>query len=326
MPDNLQSGTLPVRVSRKTVEAADIVSCEFVAPHGEYLPPFSAGSHIDVHLPNGHVRQYSLCNSPSERHRYQICVQRVASGAGGSIAMHDLVVEGDRLTISPPRNHFPLASPSGRSILLAGGIGITPIISMAEHLHGGGSDFELVYCARSRAQTAFYERLRRAPFADKVRFYTGDSGDARLSRLDLDAFFSGRPRESHVYICGSPRFVDAALNASRGAGWDAAALHHECFGPLSPAQDQRTFEVQIASTGKIIAVPSGKSISQALAESGLQAPTSCGQGICGTCLTGVLEGKVDHRDYVLSEEERARHDQMALCCSRAHSARLVLDL
>ncbi|MEP7283899.1 MAG: PDR/VanB family oxidoreductase [Rubrivivax sp.] len=317
--------TLAVRVSRRTLEAEGICSFELTREDGAPLPAFSAGSHIDVQLPGGLTRQYSLCNDSQESHRYLIGVLRDPATRGGSAAMHDAVHEGDTLQISPPKNHFALAHDARRNLLLAGGIGVTPILCMAERLARTGADFEMHYCTRSPARTAFHDRIRAAAFADRVQFHF-DDGEA-AQKLDLTALLQ-RPADGlHLYVCGPKGFMDAVLSRARSVGWPEARLHYEFFGAEVAASDTDAgFEVQLASSGRVVAVPKGRSVVQALADVGVIVPTSCEQGVCGTCLTRVLDGECEHKDLYLTPEEQAAHDQFLPCCSRARSARLVLDL
>ncbi len=317
--------SLQVRVARKAVEALDICSFELVAVDGRPLPPFAAGSHVDVQLPGGLTRPYSLANDPTESHRYLIAVLRDAASRGGSAAMHDAVHEGDTLTISAPKNHFPLAHDATRHLLLAGGIGVTPILCMAERLAVTGADFEMHYCTRSRARTAFHERLRASAFADRVHFHF-DDGDA-AQRLDLAALLAAPAPGTHLYVCGPKGFMDAVLGRARAGGWPEANLHVEYFGAEVASHDaDAPFEVQLASSGRVVVVPRERTVVQALADAGVEVPTSCEQGVCGTCLTRVLSGVPDHRDLYLTPEEQAANDQFTPCCSRAKSPRLVLDL
>jgi vanillate O-demethylase ferredoxin subunit len=314
-----------VRVARKAVEAEGICSFELSALDGGPLPAFSAGSHVDVQLPGGLTRQYSLCNDAAETHRYLISVLRDPASRGGSAAMHDRVNEGDVLQISAPKNHFALAHDAQRHLLLAGGIGVTPILCMAERLSRTGAAFAMHYCTRSRARTAFQERIVASALADHVRFHF-DDGDA-AQKLDL-ATLLGSPRAGeHVYVCGPQGFMDAVLSTARAAGWPEAQLHYEFFGAqLAPSGSEAGFEVQLASSGRIVAVPADRTVVQALAEAGVVVPTSCEQGVCGTCLTRVLAGECEHKDLYLTPEEQDANDQFLPCCSRAKSARLVLDL
>jgi vanillate O-demethylase ferredoxin subunit len=317
--------TIPVRVARKATEAEDIATFELVAADGSALPPFAAGAHIDVQLPGGPTRQYSLCNDPAESHRYLIGVLRDPASRGGSAAMHERVHEGDVLHISTPKNHFPLAHGAVRSVLLAGGIGITPILCMAERLAVAGADFTLHYATRSPARTAFRQRIAGSSFAARVHFHFDDGDDAQ--RLDIGAAV-GRPAAgTHLYVCGPKGFMDAALGAARAAGWPEGRLHYEFFSAeVAPGPDDGAFEVQLASSGRVIPVAKDQTVVAALAAAGVEVPTSCEQGVCGTCLTRVLEGEPEHKDLYLTAEEQAANDQFLPCCSRARSARLLLDL
>jgi vanillate O-demethylase ferredoxin subunit len=315
---------LHVLVTRKTVEAQGICSFDLVAADGSALPAFDAGAHIDVHLGDGLVRQYSLCNNPSERHRYRLAVLLERASRGGSVAMHALT-EGQPLTISTPRNHFRLASGARRHLLLAGGIGITPILSMAEHLAAQGAEFDLHYCTRSTDRTAFAQHLQDSPFAGKVRFHHSEASTAR--KLDPAAVVAAPGPQDHLYVCGPGGFIEAVLAAARAAGWAGDHLHREFFAasPADAAQDG-AFEIVVASTGAAIRVAPRQTAIEALATAGIQVPMSCEQGVCGTCLTRVLEGTPDHRDVYLTDQEHARGDCFTPCCSRAKSPRLVLDL
>ena len=316
---------LTVRVLRKTTEALDIASFELTAEDGRPLPPFGAGSHIDVQLPGGLTRQYSLCNDPQETHRYLIAVLRDPASRGGSAAMHDAVAVGQLLQISPPKNHFALVHAAPRSLLLAGGIGITPLLCMAERLSRAGAGFELHYCSRSRERTAFAGRIEASAFAASAHFHVDDG--AAGQRLDLPGLL-GTPRaDVHVYVCGPKGFMDAVLGTARAAGWPKAQLHFEFFGAeAAPSTGDQAFEVQLASSGRVVAVAAGQTVVQALADAGIELMTSCGQGVCGTCLTRVLAGEPEHRDLYLTPEEQAANDQFLPCCSRARSDRLVLDI
>ena len=316
---------MQVRVAHKRSEAEDICSLELVALDGAALPAFTAGAHIDVHLPNGLQRQYSLCNAPGETQRYVICVLRDAASRGGSAAVHDQVNEGSVLTISTPRNLFPLAEQAPHHLLLAGGIGITPMLAMAEHLAGTRQSFTLHHCNRSRARTAFVERLAASPFSGQVQHHF-DDGDA-AQKLDIAATLQSAPAGTHLYVCGPQGFMDAVLSAGRAAGWPEERLHREYFGAAPTAKaDDGSFELEIASTGKVIKVLPDQTALEALHAGGIDIPMSCEQGVCGTCLTRVKDGTPDHRDQYLLPEEQAANDQFLPCCSRSKSARLVLDL
>lgn len=317
--------TLQVRVARKAIEAQDIVTLELVAVDGAALPAFSAGSHIDVQLPNGITRQYSLCNDPQETHRYQIGVLRDAASRGGSTAVHDRVQEGDVLTISAPRNHFGLAHEAKKHLLLAGGIGVTPILCMAERLANTGADFALHYATRAPERTAFRQRIAASPFASRVQFHY-DNGDA-AQKLDLQTLLGQPQAGTHLYVCGPKGFMDAVLNTARAAGWPEAQIHYEFFGAeVAKSDSDASFEIKLASSGRIVMVPKDQTVVQALAAAGVDIMISCEQGVCGTCLTRVLEGVPDHKDSYLTPEEQAANDQFTPCCSRSKTPQLVLDL
>ncbi len=320
-----KASTLQVRVARRHVEALDICSFELVAVNGAALPPFSAGAHIDVHLPNGLTRQYSLCNDPQETQRYLIGVLRDPRSRGGSLSLHEHVQEGDILNIGAPKNHFPLTAQAGHSLLLGGGIGITPMLAMAETLVREGADFALHYCTRSADRTAFTTRIAASAFASQVQFHFDDGAD--LQRLALEQTLVHPQATAHLYVCGPTGFMDAVLAQARASGWDEAQLHYEFFsGQVVSEETDASFEVEIASSGQRIKVPKGVAVTTALAAAGVEIITACEQGVCGTCLTRVLAGTPDHRDSYLTPQEHAANDQFMPCCSRARSATLILDI
>ncbi len=326
------AGALTVRVQKKTREAEDIASFELVRADGGTLPAFSAGSHVDVHVPGaeGLVRQYSLCNNPSNAgsapasNRYRIAVLRDAASRGGSAGMHDAVQEGDVLEISEPRNHFPLHD-APRSLLLAGGIGVTPLLCMAQRLATTGADFEMHYCTRSEARTAFHAEINAAPFADRVRFHFDDG--AAGQKLDLAALIATPDAGTQIYVCGPKGFIDHVVATAKSRGWPDAQVHLEYFGaaPQDHSADS-AFDVKIASSGLTYRVPEGKSVVEALLAEGVEVMVSCEQGVCGTCITRVLGGVPDHRDLYFTDEEKAANDQFTPCCSRSKTPLLVLDL
>jgi vanillate O-demethylase ferredoxin subunit len=314
---------LKLKLVARHAETPLITAFEFADPAGKPLPAFSAGSHIDVRLPSGIRRQYSLCNDPLETHRYQVAVLREAQSRGGSREMHDALKVGDVIEASFPRNHFQLVHGAAHSVLIAGGIGITPLLCMAERLANSGSSFELHYCAQDEESAAFRDRLASSPFAGRVHFHYSKSG----SRLDLAALMAGQTLEAHIYTCGPPRLIDAVIEAARQAGLPAGNVHREYFEAAQQnASDNRPFDIRIASTGEIVHVPKDQTITSVLEDHGIDVPMSCSQGLCGTCITRVIEGEIDHRDVIFSQEERDRNDQMTLCCSRASGEILVLDL
>lgn len=321
----MTAALIRVRVAARQDEALDICSLDLVPVDGSALPGFSAGAHIDVHLPGGLVRQYSLCNPPGETHRYRIAVLRDAASRGGSATVHDQLQVGTVLDIGTPRNLFELAPSAPHHLLLAGGIGITPLLAMAEQLAAQGGGFTLHHATRSRERTPFVAQLASAPYADRVHHHF-DDGPA-MQKLDLAATLRSAPAGSHLYVCGPTGFMEAVLAEGRAQGWDEARLHREYFAaaPTGTAGDGG-FELELASSGRVIPVAADQTALAALLAAGLDIPMSCEQGVCGTCLTGVKSGVPDHRDQYLTPEERAANNQFLPCCSRASSARLVLDL
>ena len=312
-----------VVVSRNN-EAQGICTYELASTDGSALPAFSAGSHIDVHLPGGLIRQYSLCNHPDEQHRYLIGVLKDPASRGGSQSLHEQINSGDCLRISEPRNLFPLAHEARRSLLFAGGIGITPILCMAERLAHNGADFELHYCARSGERAAFVERLRNSSFADRVFMHFDEQPETAMNAAQVLA--NPQPG-THLYVCGRGGFMQHVLDSARGQDWQEHALHREYFAaaPVDSSNDG-SFSVKVGSTGQVFDIPADKTVVQVLESHGIDIPMSCEQGVCGTCLTRVLEGVPDHRDMFLTEEEQACNDQFTPCCSRSKSPMLVLDI
>jgi vanillate O-demethylase ferredoxin subunit len=320
-----ESARLSVQIVAKRNEATDICTFELADPLGNPLPSFSAGSHVDVYIGDGLMRQYSLCNDPRDTNRYLIGVLRVGDSRGGSAAMHEQVREGDVLEISEPRNHFQLAHGAKRSLLIAGGIGITPILCMAERLANIDAEFELHYCTRSEKRTAFRDRIRASSFANRVQFHFDDG--PLQQKFDAQGVIAAAPRNTHLYVCGPKGFMDHVLATAKGAGWPEERVHREYFASgMQASANNVEFEVRLASTGKVYRIPKDQTVVTALAAYGIDIPTSCGQGVCGTCLTRVLDGDPDHRDLYQTDVERARNDQFTPCCSRARSPVLVLDL
>lgn len=319
----MSAHTFDVRVRSRTVAAIDIVMLELV-PAESALPPFTAGAHIDLHLPNGLIRQYSLLNDPVEDHRYVIAVQRDRDSRGGSSHVHEALHEGATVRISAPRNHFPLTEDAPHVVLVGGGIGVTPLLSMAARLAALGRSWELVYCARTRDHAAARDTL--AGYGGRVRFNFDQEPGGSI--LDLAALVAGAPAGTHFYCCGPTPMLgafEAAMQARPGFG------HVEYFSPKAPdpAATQavdHAFDVQLARTGTTIHVAADRSILDTLIEEGFDLPYSCQEGVCGSCETAVLEGAVEHRDFVLSDAEKAASKSMMVCCSRARGARLVLDL
>jgi vanillate O-demethylase ferredoxin subunit len=321
----MSASNLTFRVARKEAEAVYICAFELVDFEGCTLPLFSAGSHIEVHLCDKLTRQCSLCNNPAENHRYLIGVLLGPASRGGSRTMREIVNSSHVLQISAPKNHFPFAHAARRCVLLAGGIGITPVLCMLERLAYLGGDFELHYCIRSRERTAFHERITASSFGDRSRSHFDDGPVAQ--RLNISGLLAYPERGVHLYVCGPRGFMDAVLGRARAIGWPGKQLHYEFFtGDVVHSADYASFEVKLASSVEVVDIPADKSVVEALAEAGIEIPTSCEQGVCGTCLTRDLVGDLDHRDMILTPEERAANDQFTPCCPRSKSPLLVLDL
>lgn len=316
---------LTLKVAKITTEAEDIKSFELINPAGGSLPAFEPGAHVDVNAPGGIPRQYSLSNDPAETDRYVIGVLREPAGRGGSAAMHDKVSEGDTLEITSPINNFPLSSVAKKHLLIAGGIGITPMLAMARYLERTGANWEMHYCTRTAEKTAFRDLLSAPPFADKVTFHH-DGGDPAKG-VDLKALLGRHEDGVHVYCCGPGGLMNAVQ--ANTEHWPSGTAHFEFFsvdGDTGPREDDESFEVEVASTGKVYVIPADKSIIDVLNDDGLNIPFMCSEGICGTCITDVLEGEPDHRDMVLDDDEKESGELITVCCSRAKSKRLKLDI
>jgi vanillate O-demethylase ferredoxin subunit len=318
-------GELSARVRTVRDEAQDVRSFELVSADGRPLPSYAAGSHIDVHVAPGIVRQYSLCGDPADARCYQIAVKREPASRGGSQRMHEGVREGDTLAISAPRNNFALASEARHHLLVAGGIGITPLLSMARELARTGAEYSLVYFSRSIAHTAFHAFLSTAEFRGRVSFHY--ALEPEQVRAYLRKLLWSRPPDGHLYLCGPRPFMDL-VETTAAPTWPPSAVHLEYFAadPASLAGPKDSFIVKLARHGGEFRIDEGRTIIEVLAEHGVTVDTSCEQGVCGTCLTGVLEGEPDHRDVFLTDAEKRSNDRMTVCVSRAKSARLVLDL
>ena len=305
----------PRRVTRAERIAEDVHLFELRDAAGGELPAFSAGSHVTLRVPNGLLRKYSLCNDPAEPDRYVIAVKREVFGRGGSESLiRDLAV-GSEIAVSAPVNNFALAKSAAGHLFVAGGIGITPIMAMIRHLAANGGRFSLYYCTRSPAATAFRDAL--AAFGRQVVLHH-DGGD--LARA-LDLWSILEKPKGQLYCCG-PRGLMQAVRDMTGH-WSPAAVHFESFVDAAPRPDDKPFTVRLARSGETIEVPVGTTILAALRARGLDVPSSCESGTCGTCRTRLIAGEADHRDLVLADDERATN--IMLCVSRAHSDELVID-
>ncbi|MBN8875427.1 MAG: oxidoreductase [Rhodospirillales bacterium] len=319
----MSDAVLDVQIVRRQVQADGIIVLELVAADGGALPRFEPGAHVDVLVGPDLVRQYSLCSDPARTDRYRLGILLDPASRGGSAAIHAGFREGDRIRIGVPRNNFPLAAGNATSVLLGGGIGITPLLAMAHHLDAAGRPFALHYCARSRGKAAFLEELAAAPYARHVTLHFDD--EAAAQRLDPARDLPDPAGGAHLYICGPTGFMDWLIAAARTRGYPEDRIHREYFGAEVDLSGD-AFEVVLAGSGRTVPVAAGQSIVAALKAVGVQVAVSCEEGVCGTCICTVLEGVPDHRDSYLTEEEHAANDQMALCCSRAKTPKLVLDL
>lgn len=310
---------LRVRIQSVSWEAPNILSYELRSLESCELPPFTAGAHIDITLPNGLVRSYSLVNPQSERHRYVIAVQKDRASRGGSKWLHENFRAGDILTVNGPRNNFALDETAEKSIFIAGGIGITPILSMVERLCALGRDWELIYCSRKRSDTAFLDSLEKKP---QVRFNFDNEPGGKM--LDITAVLRAVPANGHLYCCGPLPMLDAFEQAAKHLPRDR--VHVEYFTAKEAPALEGGFTVVLAKSGQEFTVPPKKTILDTLLENGLTIPYSCKEGVCGTCETKVLEGVPDHRDLILTEKEHASNMTMMICCSGSKSRKLILDL
>ena len=307
-----------LRVARASKIADDIFEFELRDPDGAKLPPFTAGSHIDVRTPCGEARKYSLSNDPAETDRYVIAVKRDAAGRGGSISMCDSLQEGGTLEAGEPKNEFALVKSFGGYTLIAGGIGITPIMSMARQLLNDGTPFKLYYLTRNRASTAYADELSQQPFKGKVVLHH-DDGDADKA-LDLWPVLE-KPK-GHIYCCGPRGLMDAVRDMS--GHWSQQAVHFEAFTDGHSAKPEDVpFTVKIASSGETLEVPVGQPILDVLRKAGHNVPYSCASGSCGSCKTRLVSGDVDHRDWVLQENEKVSF--IMVCVSRGRGE-VVVDL
>lgn len=313
------SETSWVRVRAARWEAEGVASYELVPTDGGTLAAWTPGAHIDVHLPSGTIRQYSLCGDPADLSSYRIGVLELPYGRGGSVEVHRELRPGVRIRISAPRSNFALVD-AARYLFVAGGIGITPLLPMIRQVHRAGVPWELVYGARTAEHFAFTAELR--DYGDRVRLVAQDvDGLPDLPRL-VDAADG-----AEVFCCGPAALLDAltAEMARRDAG---ERLHIERFVPVPTGTSSAAdgFEVELARSGQVVEVGAGVSVLDAVRAAGVDAPSSCEMGICGTCETKVLSGVVDHRDELLTDAEKAQGAVMMICVSRAHCPRLVLDL
>ncbi|MBC3194898.1 oxidoreductase [Pseudonocardia sp. C8] len=312
------SGELELVISEKSVPAHGVVGLTLESPDRGILPEWSAGAHIDVLLPGGVVRQYSLCGEPGDRTRWQIAVLRVPDGRGGSAVVHDELAVGDRLQVRGPRNNFQLIA-ADEYVFVAGGIGITPFLPMLADVASRGAAWKIMYGGRTRASMAFREELR-ARYGEHVQLHPQDE----CGMLDLDSIFEKIPSGAAVYCCGPEALI--AATEERAADRRDVVLRTERFSALAAEGEHGEFEVECTQSGVTLTVPPGRSILDVAEEAGIAAFSSCREGTCGSCETPVLSGTVEHHDVILTDDERAANDRMMICVSRATGDRLVIDL
>ncbi len=315
---------MTLRITQIVFEAENILRYVLTDPAELPLSPFSAGAHIDLHLPGGLVRPYSLCSDPTDRSRYDVAVLRDEKGRGGSKAVHDTLRAGALITVSTPRNQFPLVDAATRHLLLAGGIGVTPMIAMILELERLGQPYEMHYCTRAPEVTAFRDFL--APRIQNGSVIIHHDGGDPAQGLDIGALLKDPQAGTHLYYCGPGGFMDAVKGAS--AHWPKGTVHFEYFSapadPVVVVGGNAEFQVKIRDTGDVFDVPADKSIVSVLRENGYAIDTQCEEGFCGTCMTRYVEGEPDHRDLVLDDDDRGQF--LLICCSRAKSPVIVLDI
>jgi vanillate O-demethylase ferredoxin subunit len=320
---------LEVRITSVRREAEGIHSLEFRALDDSALPGFTAGSHIDLMLAPGLRRSYSLCNDPRESDRYVVSVNRDPGSRGGSRHVHEELRVGDRLHISPPRNNFQLDETAAHTVLVAGGIGITPLKAMISRLDGLGLSWQLFYATKTRATAAFLDELRRLEELKPGRVhchFSAESNGANLDtkKLDMKALVSAAPGQTHFYCCGPPSMITAFEEATTAL--PRSQVHVEYFAARGAAAVDGGFTITLRRSRRTLEVCRGHTILETLLAAEINVPHSCKEGVCGSCKVRVIEGQPDHRDLVLSPDQHARNDQMMVCCSGSKTPSLVLDL
>ncbi len=316
-----QSPVIRLEISKVEPMTDTITKYEFRALDGEQLPAFTAGAHLDVVVAPEFFRQFSLSGDPADRGKYQIAVLREDEGRGGSRLLHKIFRPGRKVFVSRPINHFPLDECASRTLLMGGGIGITPMIAMAHRLHAIGADFEMHYSCSRRRDAGFLEDLATVPWANRVELHFSDQG----TRADPDALLKDYKDGHHLYTCGPDRYMSAVLEAGERNGWPDNALHREYFSvPETPDYENHDFTVKLARSGKAIKVAADQTAAEALLAAGVHVDVKCSDGLCGVCKCGLLKGEVEHRDFVLSKAQR--EESLILCQSRAAQADGVIEI
>ena len=313
------SDLIDVRLNAIRHAARDTNLYELVRPDGKALPAYEPGAHIDLHLPNGIIRQYSLITPEREPKSYTLGIKRDPASRGGSRYVHDELRVGRALKIGAPRNHFALKEDAKHVILFAGGIGITPIWCMVQRLEALGRSWKLHYACRSRADMAFLAALEKMAAA---QFHFDDESAGKF--LDVAALIGEAPTDAHLYCCGPTPMLKAFETAT--AEWPREQVHIEYFTPKAPPGKKGGFVVELARSGKEFVIPEGKKILEVLLDAGVDVDYSCELGICGACEQRVISGEPEHHDSILTEEEQAANTKVMICCAGCKSERLVLDL
>lgn len=318
-----ESPVIQVEISKVEIIADGVTKYEFRAADGGDLPPWTGGAHLDLVVAPEFLRQYSMCGDPMDRSKYQIAVLREDAGRGGSKLMHRIFTQGRKVFTSRPINHFALDPTASKTILMGGGIGITPMIAMAHELHNSGRDFAFHYSGRSRTSMGFLDEIAAFPWADNVYLHITDQG----SRADMDQLLAGYQPDWHVYTCGADRYMAAVLQAAEKAGFPEEARHLEYFtAPEVPEYENVEFTLKLAKSGRTLSVPADQTAADVLNENGFPVDVKCSDGICGVCKCTLISGDVEHRDFVLSKAQR--ETEIILCQSRGakKDGVVVIDL
>lgn len=316
---------IPVTIKAITENGCGNLLLQLIAQQTYSLPKYSAGAHIDLYIPEIGPRQYSLCSEENHGDYYEICVKLAENSSGGSHHIHHHIKPGASLSISAPRNHFPLPE-AKRYLLLAGGIGITPLLAMAEEIAAVGGEFELHYYVATALQTAFLPRLRKAALADRVFLHYSDANDSLRNKTPPS--LTQPDPQTQVMACGPDGFIQRLQTIMQQHNWQPDQLHFERFSnpELTNQTGNSEFHIALNSTGQRFLVRPHQTIAEVLLRAKVDIMLSCEQGICGSCITDVISGIPDHRDCVLTDEEKAENTQITVCCSRAKTSLLVLDL
>lgn len=312
---------LDVTVANRTDVATDIIGLELTSTDGTPLPAYDAGAHVDVYVKSGLIRQYSLTGDPADRSKYRLGILLDPKSRGGSTAIHTGFKAGQQIKIGRPRNNFPMGENVAHTVLFAGGIGVTPMLNMAYALEASGASWEMHYCGRTADRLAFTDELKR--FGDKVQVHVDSGPDDQ--RLDINGVLTTSASDRHLYVCGPNGFMDFIVKSAENNNWDEACVHLERFG-AEVNTDGAPFTVVAKKSGKTFEVQPGETISQKLEDLGIKVKVSCQSGVCGTCLTRVVDGMPDHRDLVQTDLEKASNAQITVCCSRSKTKKLVLDV